>query len=120
HGKVPWIVRAIWEEHTGWFRYESTTELYDVPPAAIWEELTDLAGGTAPLLDRAEAHLAAGRALQALHFAEIVLSQAPKDTSALRVKLEAHELLLARSGRENFSEVRWLEAEIRDIREALS
>ena len=32
HGKVPWIVRAIWEEHVGWFRYESTTELYDVPP----------------------------------------------------------------------------------------
>ena len=21
HGKVPWIVRAIWEEHVGWFRY---------------------------------------------------------------------------------------------------
>ncbi len=33
HGKVPWIVRAIWEEHVGWFRYESTTELYDTPPA---------------------------------------------------------------------------------------
>ena len=28
HGKVSWIVRAIWEEHVGWFRYESTTELY--------------------------------------------------------------------------------------------
>jgi len=36
------------------------------------------------------------------------------------VKLEAHELLLERSGRENFSEVRWLEAEIRDTREVLS
>jgi alkyl sulfatase BDS1-like metallo-beta-lactamase superfamily hydrolase len=23
HGKIPWIVRAIWEEHLGWFRYES-------------------------------------------------------------------------------------------------
>ena len=34
HGKVPWIVRAIWEEHVGWFRYESTTELYDVPPSS--------------------------------------------------------------------------------------
>ncbi|OHV74179.1 MBL fold metallo-hydrolase [Pseudofrankia sp. BMG5.36] len=120
HGKVPWIVRAIWEEHTGWFRYESTTELYDVPPSAIYEELIELAGGTAPLIDRAETHLAAGRALEALHFAEIVLSQTPKDPVALRVQLEAHELLLARSGRENFSEVRWLEAEIRDIREALS
>ncbi|OHV30181.1 MULTISPECIES: MBL fold metallo-hydrolase [Pseudofrankia] len=120
HGKIPWIVRAIWEEHTGWFRYESTTELYDMPPSAIWEELIELAGGTAPLLDRAETHLAAGRALEALHFTEIVLSQTPQDTAALRVKLEAHELLLARSGRENFSEVRWLEAEIRDAKAALS
>ncbi|ADP82396.1 MBL fold metallo-hydrolase [Pseudofrankia inefficax] len=119
HGKVPWIVRAIWEEHTGWFRYESTTELYHVPPSAIWDELIDLAGGTAPLLARAEAHLAAGRPLEALHFAEIVLSQAPDDPNALRVKLDAHELLLARGGRENFSEVRWLEAEIRDTQEKL-
>jgi len=58
--------------------------------------------------------------LQALHFAEIVLSRASKNPAALRVKLEAHELLLERSGRENFSEVRWLEAEIRDTREVLS
>ena len=58
--------------------------------------------------------------LQALHFAEIVLSRAAKDPAALRVKLEAHELLLEDSGRENFSEVRWLEAEIRDTREVLS
>ena len=53
HGKVPWIVRAVWEEHSGWFRYESTTELYDVPPSAIWPELTELAGGTDVLLERA-------------------------------------------------------------------
>ncbi|KPM54380.1 beta-lactamase [Frankia sp. R43] len=117
HGKVPWIVRAIWEEHAGWFRYESTTELYDVPASAIWGELVELAGGTAPLVTRAQAHLAAGRPLQALHFAEIVLSQTPKDTAALNIRLEAHERLLERSGRENFSEVRWLEAEIRDLRE---
>src|SRR5262249_54806478 len=43
HGKVPWIVRAIWEEHTGWFRYESTTELYSVPAAAVWDDLIELA-----------------------------------------------------------------------------
>ena len=63
HGKVPWIVRAIWEEHAGWFRYESTTELYDVPPSAIWPDLLELAGGHEPLLDRARAHVDAGRPL---------------------------------------------------------
>ena len=114
HGKVPWLVRAIWEEHAGWFRYESTTELYDVPPAAIWEELVELAGGIGPLTARAQAHLEAGRPLHALQFADIVLAQEPTDADALEVKLGALELLLERSGRENFSEVRWLEAEIRD------
>jgi alkyl sulfatase BDS1-like metallo-beta-lactamase superfamily hydrolase len=114
HGKVPWLVRAIWEEHAGWFRYESTTELYDVPPPAIWSELVELAGGTAPLRDRARAHLDAGRPLHALQFVDIVLAQAPDDADALRLKLGALEQLLEASGRENFSEVRWLEAEIRD------
>jgi alkyl sulfatase BDS1-like metallo-beta-lactamase superfamily hydrolase len=120
HGKVPWLVRAIWEEHAGWFRYESTTELYDVPPSTIWSELVDLAGATGPLLDRARAHVDAGRPLHALHFVDIVLAQQPTDTGALALKLRALEQLLEASGRENFSEVRWLEAEIRDTTAALS
>lgn len=120
HGKVPWLVRAIWEEHAGWFRYESTTELYDVPPSAIWRELVDLAGGTAQLIARARSHLDAGRPLEALQFVDIVLGQDPRDADALRVKLGALEELLERSGRENFSEVRWLEAEIRDTQAALA
>ena len=120
HGKVPWLVRAIWEEHAGWFRYESTTELYDVPPAAIWPELLDLAGGSAALADRAKAHLDAGRPLHALQFVDIVVAQEPDNVEALQLKLGALEQLLEASGRENFSEVRWLEAEIRDTRTALS
>jgi alkyl sulfatase BDS1-like metallo-beta-lactamase superfamily hydrolase len=120
HGKVPWIVRAIWEEHAGWFRYESTTELYDVPPSAIWDELVQLAGGSAAVVERAQAHLDAGRPLEALHFADMLLALAPDDEAALRVKLGAHELLLERSGRENFSEVRWLQEEIRRTQAALS
>jgi glyoxylase-like metal-dependent hydrolase (beta-lactamase superfamily II) len=120
HGKVPWIVRAIWEEHAGWFRYESTTELYAVPASAVHAELAGLAGGPGPLAARAEAHLAGGRPLEALHIAEIALAHSPGHAGALRVRLGAHELLLERTGRENFSEVRWLESEIRDIREALS
>ena len=119
-GKVPWIVRAVWEEHSGWFRYESTTELYTVPPSAIWPELTALAGGTDVLLQRARAHLDAGRPLEALHFVDMVLAVAPDDAGALETKLDALRLLLERSGRENFSEVRWLEAEIRDTEAVLA
>jgi glyoxylase-like metal-dependent hydrolase (beta-lactamase superfamily II) len=119
HGKVPWLVRAIWEEHAGWFRFESTTELYNVPLPAVWNELTELAGGTTALSQRAQAHLDDGRPLHALHFTDMILAQDPAATQALQVKLAALEQLLAVSGRENFSEVRWLEAEIRDTQAAL-
>jgi len=119
HGKVPWLVRAIWEEHAGWFRYESTTELYDVPPAAIWPELFELAGGSDVLVARARAHLEAGRPLHALQFLDLVLAQEPANTDAIEAKLGALERLLEASGRENFSEVRWLEAEIRDTQALL-
>jgi alkyl sulfatase BDS1-like metallo-beta-lactamase superfamily hydrolase len=119
HGKVPWIVRSIWEEHSGWFLYESTTELYDVPPSAMWSELTELAGGTVVIAGRARAHADAGRPLHALHFTDMVLAQDPSSHDALEVKLAALEQLLAASGRENFSEVRWLESEIRETQQRL-
>ena len=113
HGKVPWIVRAIWEEHVGWFRYESTTELYDTPPTAVWRDIVELTGGTTALTERANVHLEQGHALQALHLIDIVLAHAPDDPAALRVKRLALESLLERSGRENFSEVQWLEQAIK-------
>ncbi len=119
HGKVPWLVRAIWEEHAGWFRYESTTELYDVPPAAIGLELLELAGGSDVFVARARAHLEAERPLHALQFVDIVLAQDPTAVDALEMRLGALEQLLEASGRENFSEVRWLEAEIRDTQALL-
>jgi alkyl sulfatase BDS1-like metallo-beta-lactamase superfamily hydrolase len=109
HGKVPWIVRAIWEEHVGWFRYESTTELYDTPPSAVWPDIIELAGGTSALADRARTHLEDGRALQALHLTDMVLAHSPGDPAALQIKRRALESLLTNSGRENFSEVQWLE-----------
>jgi alkyl sulfatase BDS1-like metallo-beta-lactamase superfamily hydrolase len=120
HGKVPWMVRAIWEEHLGWFRYESTTELYHVPPRAVSPDLVELAGGPDPVLGRARKHLVAGRPLEAMHLAEAVLASSPNFGTALRVKLEATELLLAQSTRENFSEVRWLEAEVRSLKAAIA
>jgi glyoxylase-like metal-dependent hydrolase (beta-lactamase superfamily II) len=112
HGKVPWIVRAIWEEHVGWFRYESTTELYNMAASSVWSDVVDLVGGTAPLTERAAAHAKAGRPLQALHLTDVALAHAPADPDALAVKRDALEQLLAASGRENHSEVQWLEQEI--------
>jgi alkyl sulfatase BDS1-like metallo-beta-lactamase superfamily hydrolase len=119
HGKVPWMVRAIWEEHLGWFRYESTTELYHVPPGAVSPDLVELAGGAEPVLARARKYLVEKRPLEAMHLAEAVLTTAPKSAAALGLKLQATELLLAQSTRDNFSETRWLEAEIRSLQSAI-
>jgi alkyl sulfatase BDS1-like metallo-beta-lactamase superfamily hydrolase len=120
HGKVSWCVRAIWEEYAGWFRWESTTELYAVPPRAVWAELTELAGGPDVLAARAAAHVDAGRPLEALHLADMALAAEPTDRAALTAQLAAHELLLERSGRSNLSETRWLENQIADARRALA
>ena len=54
-----------------------------------------------------------GARLQALHLTDIVLAHSPGDPDATRVKHAALEQLLAASGRENFSEVQWLEQEIK-------
>lgn len=115
HGKVPWIVRAIWEEHAGWFRYESTTELYDVPPSAVWPDIVDLAGGSVALTERARTHAEQGRALHALHLTDIVLAHEPGDPAASRVKQAALEQLVTASGWENFSETQWLEQELHSV-----
>jgi len=76
-------------------------------------DIIDLAGGTGPLVERAHAHGEARHPLQALHLTDIVLAQSPGDAAALRVKRAALEQLLAASGRENHSEVQWLEQEIK-------
>jgi alkyl sulfatase BDS1-like metallo-beta-lactamase superfamily hydrolase len=119
HGKVPWIVRAIWEEHLGWFRFESTTELYNVPHTAVFPDLVELAGGPERVIGQAARHLAAGRPLHALHLAEAALVADPNCTAAVRMQLEATEHLLEHNDRENFSEIRWLEGEVRALRAAL-
>ncbi len=113
HGKVPWIVRSIWEEHMGWFRYESSTELYHVPPQAVFPDLIAMSGGIIPVLERAQARLDAGNPLHALHLADAVLAEEAGHRAALTIKLAANEAILIQAGRENFSEVRWLESEIR-------
>ncbi|ADP80848.1 alkyl sulfatase dimerization domain-containing protein [Pseudofrankia inefficax] len=118
HGKVPWVVRAIHEEHVGWFRYESTTELYSVPPSAVWGDVVESAGSDA-LADRARAHADAGRPLEALHLTDMVLSHEPAHRAALTARRDALAALLVASGRENFSEVSWLEDEIADAERRL-
>jgi alkyl sulfatase BDS1-like metallo-beta-lactamase superfamily hydrolase len=117
-GPTRWYVRAVWEEYTGWFRHESTTELYATPPRAIWGELVELAGGPDPLVQRAAHHLAAGRPVEALHFTDIVLSRDPSHHGALETEISALEALVAQDEGDRFDELGWLESELGRARSA--
>ena len=109
YGAVPWDVRAIWENYSGWFHHRSTTELYPVGADAVSADLVELAGADA-VVARARAHLQAGRPVQAVHLAEIVTHVEPQHPGARVVLRAAHEALLADSV--NFWETAWLTTQI--------
>ena len=81
----------------------------------MWPDIVELAGGADALTERARTHADEGSPLQALHLTDIVLAHAPADRAALLVKRAALDQLLTATGRENFSEVQWLESEIFDV-----
>ncbi|MFK7894550.1 MAG: MBL fold metallo-hydrolase [Myxococcota bacterium] len=118
HGKVSWGVRAIWEEHAGWFHYDSTAALYAVPARGVWEELAELAGKDA-LVAAARKRIDAGEVVEALHLLDVAEARDPDSKDLLRLRAEALELLVARAGGENFSEMRWLKSQLDAVREKL-
>lgn len=120
HGKVSWAVRAIWEEHSGWFHYDSTTSLYGVPRSSVDADLAELAGGASTIAARARVHVDAGRPLEAIHLLDVALGAEPGNRDALAVKKDALEALLAASGSQNLSETMWLKAEIASTEAALA
>ena len=116
HGKVSWAVRTIWEEYSGWLHYEDgTTALYGVPRSAVHADLVELAGGANLIAGRAQAHLEAGRPLEAIHLTDIALDVEPANPVALGVRKGALEALLAASGGTNLSETMWLKSEIAEV-----
>lgn len=118
YGKVSWSVRAIWENYAGWFKHQSTTELYSVPQRAIYADLLELAGGAGALVERASEKLSAGEREQAIHLLDIVLSQPQADAAALGVAIKAHESLLAES--ENFWLSSWLGNQVQLLKQRQS
>ncbi|NNL65092.1 MAG: MBL fold metallo-hydrolase [Myxococcales bacterium] len=119
YGTVAWSVRAIWEGYAGWFKHESTTELYCVPQRAVHADLLELAGADA-LVARAREKAAAGKREEALHLLDVVLSAEPEHAAARALCLEVHESLLAdaRTFRTtgNFWLEGWLEHQIKRLK----
>jgi alkyl sulfatase BDS1-like metallo-beta-lactamase superfamily hydrolase len=118
HGKVSWAVRAIWEEYSGWFHYDSTASLYGVPRSHINADLVELAGGAGSLAARAKKYLQQGQPLEAIHLLDIALGATPAHNESLSTKREALQLLLRESGGTNLSEAMWLKSEIAAVEAA--
>jgi alkyl sulfatase BDS1-like metallo-beta-lactamase superfamily hydrolase len=119
YGRVAWGVRAIWESYTGWFRYESTAELYATPRAAADPELVALAGGASAVAAHAQRHVARGELELALHFVDAALAAEPANRDALAAKRAALAALLARDGA-NFQLGGWLRSELAKTDDAVA
>ena len=121
HGKASWAVRSIWQEYSGWFHYEDgTTALYGVPRSSVHADIAELAGGAGALAARAQAHVDAGKPLEALHLIDIALGAEPGNRAALEAKKAASQALLEASGGSNLSETMWLRSEIAEIEAKLA
>jgi alkyl sulfatase BDS1-like metallo-beta-lactamase superfamily hydrolase len=107
YGKVSWAVRTLWESYVGWFRLQSTTELYPDSAGPALAELAQAAGAEATL-DRAEAALARSEAPLAIRLAEAVVATDPASPRARAVLAAAHRYLLEHGGGTSFWEHGWL------------
>jgi alkyl sulfatase BDS1-like metallo-beta-lactamase superfamily hydrolase len=119
-GPIRWYVRAVWEEYSGWFRMESTTELFDVSPAAVWPELLELAGGPDVLAQRASTHVKAGQPVEALLLTDIALSVDAGHRGTREAQIAALEILIDRTEGRHFDELAWLEGELSRAQDAIN
>lgn len=119
YGTVRWSIRAIWENYAGWFKHESTTELYSVPQKNIYPDLVELAGAD-KLVEQARNKADAGKQEEALHLLDIVLAAAPHHTGARQLAISIHENLLADAQTfcttGNFWLVGWLQNQIKTLK----
>ena len=111
YGKVSWAVRTHWEQYLGWFKLQSTTELYPDSSKAALAELID-AVGPEVALERAEAALNRGEPVLAIQLGEGIASVAPSNPRVNELMVRAHRLLLDTGGDANFWESGWLRSQI--------
>lgn len=112
YGKVAWVVRTVWEEHTGWFQQDFTSRLYEMPVSRVFPDIVALAGAGA-LADRASQYLNEGRRLQALHLSEIILEAEPGHGAASVIRVAVLRSLLTEAENiRNINEIMWLRTEI--------
>ena len=115
-GPTRWYVRAIWEEYSGWFHHDLTSELYATPARAIWPTLAKMAGGVPTVANEAETILQAGEPERALHMIEIAVAAAPDDKVVRTTEARILVQLINHTHGEGFDEIGWLEAKLAEAR----
>jgi alkyl sulfatase BDS1-like metallo-beta-lactamase superfamily hydrolase len=116
-GKVSWSVRGIYDGYAGWFD-GNPTSMYEIPASSVYPDLVELAGGADGIVRLAQAKLAAGKPVEALHLTDVVLAYDARNPAALKARIEALQSLRERS--ENVIEDGWLQYGIRKAQEKLA
>lgn len=119
YGKVSWAVRTIWETYMGWFKAQSTTELYPTLAREVYPDLVELAGMDA-VVARGRGRLESGDPEAALHLAEVALASEGSHPVALQLAIDVHRALARRAGTGNFWENGWLQHRIRQLEKNLA
>jgi glyoxylase-like metal-dependent hydrolase (beta-lactamase superfamily II) len=91
YGRVSWSVRGIYDGYTGWFD-GNPSNMYDVPPSAIYTDLVKLAGSEA-IVKRANELTNLGEPVKALHLTDVILEGDPYNKQALEARVQALRFL---------------------------
>ena len=119
YGTVEWAVRSIYEGYTGWFRHNSTTELYAYSPTNIFPDLNDLIDKEIAL-KRIKELIDKKEYLKAINISEIIISS-DNNKEALKMYLNIHQILLEEAQKNsNRWIIKWLEFEIEETKNKLN
>jgi len=119
YGTVEWAVRSIYEGYTGWFRHNSTTELYAYSPTNIFPDLNDLIDKEIAL-KRIKVLIDKKEYLKAINISEIIISS-DDNKEALKMYLNIHQILLEEAQKNsNRWIIKWLEFEIEETKNKLN
>jgi alkyl sulfatase BDS1-like metallo-beta-lactamase superfamily hydrolase len=109
-------VRGIYDGYAGWFDTNPAT-MYAEPPSSVYPDLVKLAGGPDSIVQLALEKLKDGKAVEALHLTDVVLTSDEKNSAALNARLQALNYLEDRC--QNFIEEGWLQYGITKTKEKL-
>jgi len=92
YGRVEWAVNGIFKQYTGWYDF-NPTNLNPGSSSAFTRALIEAAGGSAPLVKRAQQAMREGQLQLVLDLTSVILAAEPTNQEAHSVRAEALEKL---------------------------